>query len=383
MAALSDTAREKLQRLADAARNRELSECAREGDTRIIRNGKPLISFSCNDYLGLSQHEKVKEAAVLAIRQYGAGAGAARLVTGNHPLHTRLETMLACWKGTEAALIFGSGYLANIGIIPAIVGKSDLIIADKLVHACLIDGARLSGAKLLRFKHNDIMDCERLLGVYRKKHQNCLIITDEVFSMDGDRAPLAELSTIAGKHDAWLMADGAHSFSGGAAPVDIYVGTLSKALGSYGGYACAKKSVIDYITSRARSFMFSTALPPSAIAAAIAALDIRMENPSLALRPITNARIFTARLALPEAQSPIVPLVLGDETEALTAADVLAEAGYLVTPIRPPTVPEGTSRLRFAFSALHQEQDILAMADLIKNRGWITQKPLDRHAAND
>jgi 8-amino-7-oxononanoate synthase len=292
-------------------------------------------------------------------------------VTGNHPLYAQLETKLAKWKGTETALVFGSGYLANTGIIPALVGKGDLIIADRLVHACLIDGAQLSGAKLLRFKHNDAADCGRILAAERAKYMHCLIVTDEVFSMDGDVAPLAELGTLAAAHDAWLMADGAHSFVSAHPPVDIYIGTLSKALASYGGFVAAKRDVVDYIATSARSFMFSTGLPPAAIAAADAALDILIANPALGEMPVTKARLFTEALGLPRAESPIVPLILGDEAKALAAAATLEAAGYLVVAIRPPTVPEGTSRLRFAFSALHRDEDILQLVQIIKKEGWI------------
>lgn len=370
MPALYDVAREKLNALTKRFRKRGLTASLRKDNAIVTRNGKNLISFSCNDYLGLSQHEKVKESAINAIRQYGCGAGASRLVTGNHPLYIELEEKLAKWKGTQSALVFGSGYLANSGIIPAIVGKDDLIIADKLVHACLIDGARLSGSKLLRFAHNDINDCERLLAANRTEYRNCLIITDEVFSMDGDTAPLAGLGAISRQHDAWLMADGAHSLIKPDAPVDIYVGTLSKALGSYGGYVCARKEIIEYIVTTARSFMFSTALPPAVIAASMAALDIIMENPDITQKPIDNAKAFTKYLGLPEATSPIVPLVIGDEEKAVAAASELAEAGFLVVAIRPPTVPEGTSRLRFAFSSLHKKQDIMEMAEFIMTKDW-------------
>ena len=371
MPALAEVAREKLQELASASRQRELLSSTREDGIYVVRNGKRLVSFSCNDYLGLSQHRKVKQAAIAAIEKYGCGAGASRLVTGNHPLYSELEARLAAWKGAEAALVFGSGYLANIGVLPALVGKSGLILADKLVHACLIDGAQVSNARLVRFKHNDIEDCARLLALHRKNHNHCLIVTDEVFSMDGDLASLAELSKIAASHDAWLMADGAHSLMPLQSHVDIYMGTLSKALGSYGGYICSSKEVISYLATSARSLMFSTGLPPASIAASIAALDVIRENPGLAFTPLAKAKIFTDALGLPAAQSAIVPIIMGDEIKALSAAAILENEGYLVTAIRPPTVPERTSRLRFAFSALHADEDILKLAQIIKSKKLI------------
>jgi 8-amino-7-oxononanoate synthase len=368
MPALAAVAREKLQELAVANRKRELVTSAREDGIYVMRSGRRLISFSCNDYLGLSQHPKVKAAAIAAIEKYGTGAGASRLVTGNHPLYAELEARLAAWKGAEAALVFGSGYLANIGTLPAFMGKGALILTDRLAHACVIDGARVSDAKLLRFKHNDAQDCARLLAAHRANHKECLIITDEVFSMDGDIAPLAELSRIAALYDAWLMADGAHSLMPLTTHVDIYMGTLSKTLGSYGGYVCGSKPVIEYLTSAARSLMFSTGLPPASIAAAIAALDIIRESPGLAFVPVAKARLFTDALGLPAAQSPIVPLIIGDETKALAAAAMLEKEGYLVVAIRPPTVPEKTSRLRFAFSALHSDEDILKLANVLQSK---------------
>ena len=282
-----------------AGRRRSLVPSHREDGVHVTRAGKRLISFSCNDYLGLSQRTEVKQVAAEAALNYGGGAGASRLVTGNHPLYAPLEEKLARWKGAEAALVMGSGYLANIGIIPALVGRGDLILADRLVHACLIDGARLSGAKLLRFRHNDLQDLDRLLAQHRAEHANCLIVTDEVFSMDGDVAPLKGLSLLAKAHDAWLMADGAHSMGKPAVPVDVYVGTLSKALGSYGGFVVATREVVDLLTTATRSFLFSTGLPPAVLAAADAALSILLADPESARVPVAKARLFTETLVFP------------------------------------------------------------------------------------
>jgi 8-amino-7-oxononanoate synthase len=366
MPTLQNVASKKLQELADAKRTRGLRDTVRMPDGIIERDGQKLISFTCNDYLGLSQHPQVKAAAAEAVLKYGAGAGASRLVTGNHPPFRGLETALARWKGTEAVLVFGSGYLANTGIIPALVGKDDLIIADKLVHACLIDGARLSGAAFIRFKHNDVDDCKRLLEIHRAKHHNALIVTDEIFSMDGDKAPLAELKSVAEKHDAWLMADGAHALSPCPVAIDVYVGTLSKALGAYGGYVAGSKTLIDLLMSSARSFIFSTGLPPAVIAAAGTALALIMQTPSMAEIPLAKAKRFTSLLNLPEAQSPIVPIILQSEEKTLAASAALEKEGFAVAAIRPPTVPEGTSRLRFTFSAQHTDDSIEKLAATLR-----------------
>lgn len=366
MPTLSEVASKKLQSLDAQGRKRTLVVSERQRDAGIIRDNRTLISFSCNDYLGLSQYPEVIRASQAALARYGHGAGASRLVTGNHPLYGELETQLAGYKGFEKALVFGSGYLANLGIIPTIMGKGDLIIADKLVHACLIDGAQLSGAKLLRFEHNNVADCERILTMYRKEYCHCLIVTDEVFSMDGDIAPLEPLSILAKHHDAWLMADGAHSLHSYASPVDIYMGTLSKTLGAYGGYVCAKAEVIEYLVSSARSFTFTTALPSSVIAGALQALKIIEAHPELITKTLQNAELFCEYMELPTPQSPIVPIILGEEEKALNASNKLKEQGFIVSAIRPPTVPLGTSRLRVTFSAMHDEDSILRLAKCVK-----------------
>jgi len=370
MPALAKVAREKLQALALQGRKRDLTITERQQNCVVTRESKQGISFSCNDYLGLSQDARVKKAAKEALELYGSGAGASRLVTGNHPLYKELEEKLAKWKKCESALALGSGYLANVGVIPALVGKDDLILADKLVHASLIDGALLSKAKLLRFAHNNVEDCARLISRHRFQQQNCLIITDEVFSMDGDQAPLAELDQLAKSYDSWLMVDSAHALTPSRYG-DICIGTLSKAFGSYGGYICANKDIIDYLVTSIRSFVFSTGLPPAVVAASITSLDIMLSTPDILLEPIKKAQLFTHALRLPIAVSPIVPIILGEEAKAIAASKALWDEGYLVTAIRPPTVPAGTSRLRLTFSAMHDDQDILKLADIIKSKGWL------------
>jgi len=373
---LDHFAEEKLAELERASLRRVLAESARDGAT-VIRDGRRLISFSCNDYLNLSSHPAVKQAAKEAIDLYGTGAGASRLVTGNHPLLIALEEKLARFKGTEAACVFGSGYLANFGIIPTLVGRDDLLIIDALSHACIQAGAQLSKAATFTFNHNDVEHAEALLGTHRKNYRHALLVTEGVFSMDGDRAPLAALAHLGKAHDCWMMVDDAHGFgvlgegkgtvaeARCEADVPLQMGTLSKAIGSYGGYLCASKPVVDFMKTRARTFIYSTGLPPASAAAAIAALDLIAQEPALAARPLEKAQRFTQRLGLPLAESAIVPLIFGEAEAALAASKKLETEGFLVTAIRPPTVPQGTARLRFAFSAAHDDHDIDRLADCV------------------
>ena len=375
MPPLNEFAKQNIDKALSENRLRQLKQTHREDGIYVTRDGKKLISFSCNDYLGLSQHPETIKASIEATEKYGTGSGASRLITGNHPLYEELEGLLANIKNTESALVFGSGYLANIGIIPALARKGDLIIADKLVHASIIDGCKLSGAKLLRFQHNDTDSCQNLLEQNRKSYKNCLIVTDHIFSMDGDIAPVDELYLLAQKYDAWLMIDDAHGLGTIANKAKnqphIQMGTLSKAIGSYGGYVCADKMTIDYLVGAAKSHVYSTALPPSTTASGIASLKIIRNNKELCAKPLENALLFTKLLGLKDAISPIVPLILGDDVKAEKAANDLYEEGFLVTHIRPPTVPQGTARLRFTFSSLHKTEDIERLVEAIKRIGII------------
>jgi 8-amino-7-oxononanoate synthase len=372
MSSLDQFALSKLSELDAVHQRRMLAETAREDGIWVTRGGRRLLSFSCNDYLNLTHHPAVTAAAIAAIEKHGAGAGASRLVTGNHPLYAALEQRLAQHKHTQAACVFGSGYLANAGIIPVLAGEGDLLVVDALSHSCLWAGAQLSRATVATFRHNDVGHAAELLAGHRGKYRRALIVTDRVFSMDGDLAPLGELATLARAHDAWLMTDDAHGLGvvsqGTDEPADLQMGTLSKALGSYGGYVCASAPVIDLIKTRARTLIYSTALPPATIAAAIAALDIIEGDPQLAARPLAKARAFSHAMDLPQAQSPIVPVILGSEAAALEASAILEREGFLVTAIRPPTVPAGTARLRFAFSAAHPDDEIARMARLMRER---------------
>ena len=377
MPALDTFAAEKLARLDHKHLRRRLVETARADGIWVMRGGRRLLSFSCNNYLNLSQHPAVKEAAIAAIRKHGVGAGASRLVTGNHPLFAELETRLAALKGTDAACVFGSGYLANIGIIPTFASKSDLILVDELAHSCIWAGASLSGATVATFRHNDIEDAHTILKAQRAAHRHAMIATDGVFSMDGDLAPLPALAKLGAEYDAWLLSDDAHGIGvvgggrgstfahGEAADVPLQMGTLSKAVGGYGGYLCASQAVIDLVKTRAASFVYSTGLPPASVAGAIASLDFIAANPDYTVRPLTHARAFTRALNLPEAQSPIVPIVIGAADTALKVSQELEEKGFLVVAIRPPTVPKDTARLRVAFTANHMSDDVQRLADAI------------------
>ena len=377
---LEDFARGKLAALEQRQLRRSLFETDRLEDAVAIRDGKRLLSFACNDYLNLSQHPDIKRAAIEATERYGVGAGASRLVTGNHPLFRELETRLARFKGTDDACVFGSGYLANLGIIPTLIGPDDLLIADELSHACILAGGTLTRGNVRIFRHNDVDHVAELLATHRADHPRALVATDGVFSMDGDLAPIAELSALCETHDAWFMTDDAHGIGvvgagrgssfvdGSKVPVPLQMGTLSKAIGTYGGYLCAAQPVIDFMRTRSRTFIYSTGLPPAAVAASIAALDLIEEQPEYAASPLAKARLFCELLELPRAESCIVPVILGDPARTLSASQMLEEEGYLVTAIRPPTVPEGTARLRFTFTAAHADEDIRRLAAIVKTR---------------
>jgi 8-amino-7-oxononanoate synthase len=361
----------RLVALEAKGQRRRLRAGERARGVAIERGGRRFVSFSCNDYLGLSWHPEVIRASAEATQRYGAGAGASRLVTGEHPLYGELESLLARAKGTEAACVFGSGYLANLGTIPALVGADDLIVADKLVHACMLDGARLSGAKLVRFAHNDAGHCESILRAQRGSHRHCLLMTETVFSMDGDRAPVGALAGVARAHGAWLMTDDAHGFGvvESEAHGDVQMGTLSKAAGGYGGYVCGSAALVDLLKTSARSVMFSTGLPAGVLAGAIAAIGLIERSPELRALPLARARQFTGALGLAAAQSAIVPMIIGGNEAAVEASGKLEARGFLVGAIRPPTVPEGTARLRFTFSAAHAAEQVESLVAAVRECG--------------
>lgn len=341
-------------------------------------DGRDVINLASNNYLGLANHPKLKEAAIEAVRRFGAGTGAVRTISGTLDMHMELERRIAAFKHVEACVVFQSGFTANAGAVSAVLGKEDHVISDELNHASIIDGCRLSRAKIHVFPHADIAAAaaklEALDGVPGRK----LLITDGVFSMDGDVAPLDQLSSICTAHDAWLMSDDAHGLgvlAGGrgsaalfpGADIPLQMGTLSKAVGGYGGYLCASAAVIELIRNRARTFVYSTGLPPASAAAAIAALDVIQAQPELCALPLAKAQRFTAAAGLPPAQSPIVAVVLGEAEAALAASARLEAEGFLAVAIRPPTVPPGTARLRFTFTAEHADADIDRLAALVRD----------------
>ena len=380
MGSLDDFAASKLDELQRRNLRRALSDSVREDGIWVERGGRRLLSFSCNDYLNLTQQPEIKRAAIAAIERYGVGSGASRLLTGNHPLFAELEARLARLKGTQAACVFGSGYLANAGIIPVLVGRDGLVLVDELSHACIRAGAQLSRGRVLAFRHNDVGHAGELLAQYRAQHDRALIVTDGVFSMDGDLAPLNELAALAKRHDAWLMSDDAHGLgvlgegrgsgfiAGRHADVPLQMGTLSKAVGAYGGYLCASESVIELMRNRARTLIYSTGLPPAVVASAIAALDLIEREPDYAALPVKKAKAFTQLAGLTEAQSPIVPVIVGEEAAALEASRLLADEGFLAMPIRPPTVPHGTARLRLTFTAGHPDAEVERLAGLVRTQ---------------
>jgi 8-amino-7-oxononanoate synthase len=336
--------------------------------------GRRLVNLCSNDYLGLAADPRLVAAAVAAAQREGAGAGAARLVAGDLPVHGLLERRLAAFKRTEAALLFSSGYHANLGVPPALVDREDVVFSDRLNHASIIDGCRLSLAKTWRYPHCDVGALARLLRETRARRK--LVVTDAVFGMDGDAAPLAEIADLCERHGAMLYVDEAHATGvlgptgagwaeaqGVSGRVDVLMGTLGKALGSFGAFVAGSARVVEWLTSRSRTFIFTTALPPSACGAALAALEVVAAEPARRerLRGLTaRMKAGLAELGFDMARvvAPIFPVVLGEEAVALEASRRLRERGWFVRAIRPPTVPAGTSRLRVSLGAGHTEEQV-------------------------
>lgn len=335
---------------------------ARHRLRRLPIDEPTLISFASNDYLGLASHPRVRAAAQAAIDRFGTGATASRLICGTRSVHTELESALACWKSTEAALVFSTGYAANMGVLAALGGLDVTIFSDELNHASIIDGCRLSRSRIVVYRHLDLDHLATLLAQTRGRK---IVVTESVFSMDGDRAGESGLIDICSRHDALLILDQAHSVldddhaSDNRLPV-LYVGTLSKALAAQGGFAAGPRALIDLLINRARTFIFTTGLCPASAAAALAALEISRSAEGVQLRGRLRAHIDALRPGHP---SPILPIIVGTDEAAVDVAAQLRNAGIFAPAIRPPTVPPGTARIRIALSAAHTSE----MMDLLRH----------------
>lgn len=377
-----------IDRLSSSGLNRSLKTIDPSASGRVTIAGKEAILLCSNNYLGLAEHPALKKASLDAISRYGSGSGASRLVSGNLELHEHLEKRIATFKGTDAAILFNSGYSANVGTIQAVVGKGDTIYSDRLNHASIIDGALLSRARLVRYPHNDHAALRTLLKKDKTPGRR-LIVTDGVFSMDGDIAPLKELAAIKHEFDALLMVDEAHATGvmgrhgrgsadllGVSGDVDIQMGTLGKGLGSFGAYVAGSGEMIQYLMNKARSFIFSTSLPPAPLAASLAALEIAVsaEGDSLRNRLEANRRLFSGLLE--EAgfntlgsTTQIIPVIVGDAAATMSFSNALLDEGVFVQGIRPPTVPAGSCRLRCTVMAVHTPDDLAFAAGRIISVG--------------
>jgi len=364
---------------------RELSPLIRlgQGWVRELDSDDEMLDFSSNDYLALSEHPEVISGSRKYLEMFGAGAGAARLMSGDLEINHLLEQEIAQLKSKEAALTFGSGYLANIGIIPALAGRGDLIITDRLSHASIYDGCMLSGARTIRFRHNDLKHLEQILHEKRSQFNTVLVVVESIYSMDGDRCPLVELVDLKNRYGFLLMVDEAHA-TGLYGPngsgvieedkvtdgVDIAMGTFGKALGSYGAYAAAASEVIKFLINKARTFIYSTALPPAVVGATLAALYLIRSEPQLRLELHQKVNFFKKQLrknGLKDDQGPsqIIPVMIGDSAKALVIAAELRKNQIYVKAVRPPTVPEGSARLRFSITRFHQEADLKKCARVL------------------
>ncbi len=366
---------QRLRRFEQQHLLRQLRTIGSASEAEVTLEGRPVILMASNNYLGLATHPVLKRAAVQATERFGVGAGAARLVSGTLPPHEELETALAKFKGTEAALTFGSGYLANLGVIPALIGAEGLIFADRLCHASLIDGCRLSGASLRVYRHNDAAHLKSLLAG-RPAKRDTLIVTDGVFSMDGDLAPLPELIELADRYGARLFVDDAHGTGvmgvhgrgtlehyGVESRLSFHMGTLGKALGTSGAYVAGPAAMIQYLLNTARTFLFATAPPPATAAATVAGLQILQAEPDRRARLWNNRNQLHAGLKnlgfrLTGSASPILPILVGDAQKTVAMANRLLELGVYAPAIRPPTVPKETSRIRVTVTSEHSRAQL-------------------------
>ncbi len=415
MISLNDELQRRLAAIREQDLYRELRRLDSPQGPRIEIAGRTLLNFSANDYLGLASHPALKEAALKAVERFGAGSGASRLVCGSLAPHHELEEALAAFKGVEAALTFSSGYATALGTITALLGQDDILILDKLAHACLVDAARLCGAKLRVFDHNDLNDLEKMLKWAHRRDElhespastlksgtrvtrpsgrkaRILIVTESVFSMDGDHAPLREIAALKEKYGAWLMVDEAHATGlyganrrglaeelGVSGQIEVQMGTLGKALGASGGYICGSRVLIDYLTNRARSFIFSTAPIPAAVAAATAGIQLtrspegerrcrtlwqRVAECRTVVAPVSRifGREYGDRRDPSPTPSTILPLIIGKESDAVAAATALRNQNIFVPAIRYPAVARGAARLRITLTAAHSSEDVRSLA---------------------
>ena len=365
---------ERLDEIASLGLSRRMRLVTGPQGPRVVLDGKPVLLLCSNNYLGLADHPRVREAAAEASMRWGVGAGASRLVSGTMTVHRRLEESLAAFKGTESALLFGSGYLANLGVVAALAGEGDVVFSDELNHASIIDGCRLARARTAVYRHNDVEHLTWLIE--QTGARSGVVVTDGVFSMDGDVAPLAELLDVAHANGLRMVVDEAHGTgcvgpggrgavadTGLEGDVDVVVGTLGKALGSYGAFAACNAKTAEYLTNTARSLIFSTALPPPVVAGAVAALELLIEQPRRVEKLQANAGALRDELAregfdVAGSTTQIVPLIVGDATTAMAICEAAIEGGVFAQAIRPPTVPEGTSRLRLAVMASHTKAEL-------------------------
>lgn len=361
---------------------RKLRPATSRQNGKIKFGDREYFDFSSNDYLGLSGHSELKKAAIEAIGKSGVGACASRLLSGDAGIFHQLEEAIAKFKGKEAALVFNSGYQANVGIISALFTKEDCIFCDRLNHASIIDGILLSQAKFFRFRHNDCQHLELLLKKERNKFKNALIITESIFSMDGDRAPLKELVKLKEKFNCQIMVDEAHATGifgpngsglveeeGLSAGIDLIMGTFSKALAGFGAYLAASKTTVSYLVNTCRSFIYSTALPSSVIASNLASLKLVKDEPQRRKTLLSMAQMLRGKLEAKgfciKGASQIIPVILGDNLRALEFAKKIQEKGYWVMPVRPPTVPAGQARLRLSLNYCHDQETLNKLIDVI------------------
>ncbi len=363
---------------------RKLRPASYRKNGNIYFTDKEYIDFSSNDYLGLAGHPRLIQAAKEALDEFGTSSSASRLLSGDLDIHHRLEERVADFKNKEASLVFNSGYQANVGFFASLYGKDDVIFSDRLNHASIVDGLLLSRAKIFRFRHNDADELEDTLKRERNKFKKALIVTETIFSMDGDRPPLKELVGLKAKYDCQIMADEAHA-TGIYGPngsgvveeeglqdhIDIIMGTFSKALGSFGAYIAASKEIIDYLINTCRSFIYSTGLPPAVVACNLASLKLVKEEPYRRDVLLENARYFRDRLKSMgfeiRGSSQIVPVIIGGNKKTEKIAKELQAKGWWVLPIRPPTVPEGHSRLRFSLSFHHNFEILQRLIEDLSN----------------